>query len=238
MGLPFCKGLSISCFSCLGNLQARLAFSTWPHRSGLGPPARAGDEPAPHLLPSLSPGPLQQLIHETIAGRGRAQEGRSPPAPCRWGEHPWKGVAAPRPLAAAMGQSTPCSGGAMPPAGRLGRSRCHPCCAICSVLGSQREPAQGFGDRKRAEALGTPCARGRAALRMLGGSCSCPGSVPECPWVSLDPQRQHVWVRGRRGLSEPCEAQGLDEGLSPGPRQNKETLSPLEARLETPFAFP
>lgn len=53
--LPFCKGFCSSGFSDLGNLQARLAFSTWLHRSGLGPPARDGDEPAPHLLPSLSP---------------------------------------------------------------------------------------------------------------------------------------------------------------------------------------
>lgn len=54
LGLPFCKGFCSSGFSDLGNLQARLAFSTWLHRSGLGPPARDGDQPAPHLLPSLS----------------------------------------------------------------------------------------------------------------------------------------------------------------------------------------
>lgn len=54
-GLPFCKVFCSSGFSDLGNLQARLAFSTWLHRSGLWPPGRDGDEPAPHLLPSLSP---------------------------------------------------------------------------------------------------------------------------------------------------------------------------------------
>lgn len=91
LGLPFCKVFCSSGFSDLGNLQARLAFSTWLHRSGLGPPGRDGDEPLP-ICSLPSPHPLtiaHSQIHKSIPALGRQEEeeeeGKSRQTLSRWG---------------------------------------------------------------------------------------------------------------------------------------------------------
>lgn len=95
----------------------------------------------------------------------------------------------------------------MPLAGRLETELVLLPCAVPSALcwKSQPEPLQGFGDQKRTDAPQHRRAHGSAAPRMLGGSRSYPGSVPEYLWVSPVPAASADVGQGRRGLLELCK---------------------------------
>lgn len=64
---------------------------------------------------------------------------------------------------------------------------------------SRLEPSQGFGDQERRDAPSTPVCQASTALRMLGGSRACPGSLLGDLRVSRTWQHLQTWVGGRKG---------------------------------------
>lgn len=98
-----------------------------------------------------------------------------------------------------------------------------------------------FGDQERRDTPSTPVCQSSTALRTLGGSRACPGSLLENPALSLGWQHLQTWVRGRKkGLLELCEVQGLAVGWPRRAWQNKVSLcgsgsAPGSARPQTPL---
>lgn len=79
------------------------------------------------------------------------------------------------------------------------------------------EPLQGFGDQKRTDVPSTlcvhQCAGGSSALRMVGGSCSCPSSVLEYLWVSLDLAASSCVGQGVKGAVGAVHSAGTGCGF-------------------------